>query len=89
MNIRGPLPHLPSGDVGETCITCGDVAVELTVVEVLGGDARCQADDGGEEVIAIELVGDLEPGDRVLAHAGVAIERLTDPPEDRRVDAFR
>lgn len=89
MSTRRPLPHVPPGAVGDTCITCGDRAVELTVVEILAGDARCQADDGGEEVIAIELVDGLRPGDRVLAHAGVAIERLPDVPEQGRSDALR
>ena len=89
MSTRRPLPHPPPGDIGETCVTCGDLAIALTVIEVLGSDARCQAADGAEEVVAIELVGELEPGDRVLAHAGVAIERITDPPEERMPDALR
>ncbi len=59
------------------CITCGDVAVALTVASVDGSDARCRDDSGREEVVATELVGEVAPGDRVLVHAGVAIERLT------------
>ena len=59
------------------CITCGDVAVVLTIASVEGADARCRDDQGREELVATELVGDVEPGDRVLVHAGVAIERLT------------
>jgi hydrogenase maturation factor len=68
--------------VGETCsaepgcITCGDVAVVLTVAAVEGSDARCRDEQGREELVATELVGDVQPGDRVLVHAGVAIERL-------------
>ena len=58
------------------CITCGDVAVALTVASVDGSDARCVDDEGREEVVATELVGEVAPGDRVLVHAGVAIERL-------------
>lgn len=75
----GELPvigSLPPSDAGETCITCGDVAVPLTVVSVGDFDARCRADDGGEEIVAIELVGPLRPGDRVLVHAKVALEKL-------------
>ena len=56
------------------CITCGDVAVVLDVVTVDGGDALCRADDGGTEVVAIELVAPVAPGDRVLVHAKVALE---------------
>lgn len=59
------------------CITCGDVAVVLTVTDVVGADACCRDEQGREEVVAIELVGEVVPGDRVLVHARVAIERLT------------
>ena len=81
MNHHGtPLPLLgsmpPEADHGEACITCGDVAVPLTVVEVGEFDARCRADDGGEELVATELVGPLAVGDRVLVHAKVALEIL-------------
>ncbi len=62
--------------VTEGCITCGDVAVPLTVIEARDNDARCRDDQGREELVAVELVGDVQPGDRVLVHAGVAIERL-------------
>jgi hydrogenase maturation factor len=69
-----------------SCITCGDVAVVLTVVSTDGPDAQCQDEQGRREVVATELVGDVQPGDRILAHAGVAIERLTalqSPAQDR------
>lgn len=62
---------------GGTCITCGDVAVPLTVVAVQGADARCQDAQGREELVALELVGDALPGEVLLVHAGVALERLT------------
>jgi hydrogenase maturation factor len=58
------------------CITCGDVAVALTVLRVDGADARCEDEQGREETVAIELVGAVQPGERLLVHAGVAIERL-------------
>jgi HupF/HypC family len=59
------------------CITCGDVAVALTALRVDGADARCRDEQGREETVAIELVGAVQPGTRLLVHAGVAIERLT------------
>jgi len=62
--------------VGDTCITCGDVAVALDVVSVDGADAVCRAADGGTELVAIELVRPIGPGDRVLVHARVALEKL-------------
>jgi hydrogenase maturation factor len=58
------------------CITCGDVAVVLTVATVEGSDARCRDEQGREELVATELVGTVQPGDQVLVHAGVAIERV-------------
>jgi hydrogenase expression/formation protein HypC len=60
----------------EGCITCGDIALPLTVVALEGRDALCQDDQGRRETVATELVGPLAPGDRVLVHAGVAIELL-------------
>ena len=59
------------------CITCGDVAVPLTVVEVIGADARCRDAQGREELVALELVTDPRPGQVLLVHAGVALERLS------------
>lgn len=66
----------PACEVTDGCITCGDVAVALTVLEVDGADAQCRDEQGREELVATELVGEIRPGDRVLVHAGVAIERL-------------
>jgi hydrogenase maturation factor len=58
------------------CITCGDVAVVLIVTDVTGADARCQDESGRQESVAVELVGRVSPGDRLLVHAGVAIELI-------------
>jgi len=60
-----------------SCITCGDIAVVLTVRTVDGSDATCSDADGRSEVVATELVGVVGPGDRILVHAGVAIERVS------------
>lgn len=59
------------------CITCGDVAVALTVVEIGDYDALCRDDAGRSELVATELVGDLAVGDHVLVHAKVALEKLS------------
>ena len=59
------------------CITCGDVAVVLTVASVDGADALCHDELGRAEVVAVELIGDVGPGDQILVHAGVALELLT------------
>jgi hydrogenase expression/formation protein HypC len=63
-------------EVVDGCITCGDVAVPLTVVDVAGADARCRDEQGREESVATELVGAVRPGDRLLVHARVAIARI-------------
>ena len=54
------------------CVTCSDEAVPLTVREIRDdGTALC--DDGVEVMTA--LVGEVEPGDVVLVHAGAAIAK--------------
>lgn len=58
------------------CLTCGDVAVPLTVVGMIGDDAWCRDDAGWDELVALELVGEVEVGDRLLVHAGVALDVL-------------
>ncbi len=72
----GMATDAPVCAVTDGCITCGDVAVALTVVDTAGADARCRDEQGREEIVATELVGVVGPGDRILVHAGVAIERL-------------
>ena len=57
------------------CITCGDIAVPMTVLRVDDGFACCEA-SGEQETVETALVGDVTPGDEVLVHAGVALVRL-------------
>ena len=59
----------------ERCITCSDEAVEAIVVSVDGVEAVVRAGDG-EERVAIDLVPDAAPGDVLLCHAGLALERV-------------
>ena len=59
----------------ERCLTCGDVAVAARVLEVAGSTALVEA-EGGRELVAIELVEPVAPGDLLLCHAGIAIEML-------------
>jgi len=58
----------------ETCITCGDVAVAMRVIQV--DEARClalcESAEGERSTVEIALV-DAGPGDEVLVHAGTAI----------------
>jgi len=59
----------------EHCITCGDVAVEMTVlgIDEARGLALCAADDGHHETVETALVAPVHPADRLLVHAGTAI----------------
>jgi hypothetical protein len=65
----------PDAVTSGTCITCGDVAVEMTVVLVdqARGLALCEAADGRRETIEIALVAPVRPAERLLTHAGTAI----------------
>ena len=58
----------------DACITCGDVAVAMRVIQVDEERclALCEAEDGKRETVEIALV-DAGPGDEVLVHAGTAI----------------
>jgi hydrogenase maturation factor len=59
------------------CITCGDVAVEMTVLRVDTRRGLALCDSGGErETVEIELVGPVAPGDELLVHAGTALQRM-------------
>ena len=59
-----------------SCITCGDVAVPMRVVRTRDdGLADCVAEDGQTSQVELALV-DAGPGDEVLVHACVAIQRL-------------
>lgn len=58
---------------GPVCITCSDVAVEVTVVALLAdGLALVDTDAGTREEVSVALV-DAAVGDIVLVHAGEAI----------------
>jgi HupF/HypC family len=66
--------------VAEHCITCGDVAVEMTVLRVDEGSelALCAADDGRRETVEVALVAPVHPAQRLLVHAGTAIAHQGD-----------
>ena len=59
------------------CITCGDEAIPLRVIELdETGLALCEDEHGRRTDIEVALVMPVEPGDGVLAHAGTAIAKL-------------
>lgn len=55
------------------CLTCGDVAVPVRVLEVQGWDAICEDPHGQQGRVGIDLVMPVDVGDRLLVHGGVAI----------------
>ena len=63
---------------GDHCITCSDEGIPMKVerIDEDRGLALCSSDDGSKSTVEIALV-DVEPGDRVLVHAGVALAELT------------
>ena len=64
-----------------SCITCGDVAIPMRVIRTGGEDglADCVSEDGDTAAVDLGLIDDARPGDAVLVHACVAIQRLEDP----------
>jgi hydrogenase maturation factor len=60
------------------CITCGDDGDPMTVVKIDAerGLALCSDDTGVRSTVETALVQPLDPGDRLLVHAGTAIARL-------------
>jgi len=76
--VSGTGCHV-TGDDGHdaSCVTCGDAAAWLRVVDVdaAGETARCVDAEGCEELVATELVGPVAPDDALLVHAGAAIHR--------------
>ena len=67
------------GLLEETCVSCGDVAVEARVVDLRDGVAAVGR-DGAREQVAADLVEGLGVGDLVLCHAGVALEKVPEAP---------
>ena len=66
----------------DVCITCGDHAVPMRVLRI--DDARMLAlceDEGGERSsVEIALVEPVHDGDRLLVHAGTALQVLDNVP---------
>jgi hydrogenase maturation factor len=77
--VRDPAP-----DLGWTCypqsgcITCSDEAVAMVVQRVDEGRglALCEDPAGAHSSVEIALVEPVAAGDRLLVHAGTAIQTL-------------
>lgn len=60
------------------CITCGDDGEPMTVLRLdeERGLALCEDEHGERSSVEIALVAPVEPGERLLVHAGTAIAQL-------------
>ncbi len=74
--LLAPGSYQAACSVVDGCLTCGDVAVPVTVVEVEEPDALCEDALGQRARVGVELVMPVEVGSRLLVHAGVAISIL-------------
>jgi hydrogenase maturation factor len=68
-----------ANECGDHCITCSDEGIPMQVerIDEVRGLALCAAEDGSKSTVEIALVS-VEPGDRVLVHAGVALAELSE-----------
>ncbi len=57
------------------------VGLSARVVRLKDGMAVVDA-SGAKREVSAELIDDLEPGDYVMVHAGIAIAKITDDDED-------
>jgi hydrogenase maturation factor len=73
-----PAAFAPHCTPESGCITCSDEGLPLRIAQVdaATGLARCADDGGRESEVDVSLVAPVQPGDRVLVHAGVALTRL-------------
>jgi hydrogenase maturation factor len=68
-----------ANECGDHCITCSDEGIPMQVerIDEDRGLALCSNEDGSKSTVEIALVS-VEPGDRVLVHAGVALAELSE-----------
>lgn len=86
-----PLRPLCQPDPERHCPTCADEAVVATVLSVdAEAGMACVSLGLGEAMIDVTLLGEVRPGDRLLVHGGVALERLDESvtPADEQNGPF-
>ncbi len=76
------VPDEPHCDPSEGCITCGDVAEEMSVLRIDAERelALCEHASGERQTVEIALVQPVSPADTLLVHAGTAISNLGGTP---------
>ncbi|MEZ5076732.1 MAG: HypC/HybG/HupF family hydrogenase formation chaperone [Solirubrobacterales bacterium] len=72
--MDGSTPHC---DHTTGCVTCGDEATEMTVLDLdpERGLALCTDAEGARSSVETALVEPVAAGERLLVHAGTAIGR--------------
>lgn len=63
------------------------VGVSGKVVKLQSGTALVDV-NGAKREVSAQLLNDLEPGDYVMVHAGVAIAKITDDDESEAEDVM-
>lgn len=63
------------------------VGLSAKVVSVKDGTAIIDA-DGAKREVSADLLEELEPGDYVMVHAGVAIAKITESDDDEAIDVM-
>jgi hydrogenase assembly chaperone HypC/HupF len=63
----------------DVCITCGDHAVPMRIVRIdeVRSLALCEDEEGERSSVEIALVEPVQDGDRLLVHAGTALQVLS------------
>lgn len=56
------------------------VGLSAKIVKIQDGTAIIDA-SGAKKEVSVALLNDLEPGDYVMVHAGIAIAKITDEDE--------
>ena len=56
------------------------VGLSAKVVRIQDGTAMVDA-SGARREVSVQLLNDVEPGDYVMVHAGIAIAKITDEDE--------
>ena len=76
--MTGPVDPHPARGPEDHCITCGDTAVPMRIVEVDRDRqlALCDDGEGGRSTVETGLVEPVAVGESLLVHAGTALANL-------------
>lgn len=82
-------PVCTPGPAGR-CSVCGDEAVAVRVVSIDGASDTARVEGPLEiDTVALDLVEDVAPGDRIMVHMGFAIARVDGDDPDVAREAGR